>query len=130
MCSRGLSREISSRSASPNSLHPVQQTEVDHLGAAAACSDVTCSGASPNTPGGGGAMDVGLCFERLDQPRVARHVRQHPQLDLRVVRHQETPPQARDEGTVGSSGPSPTAPGCSAGWGGPRKAGRWSLRFG
>ena len=43
-------------------------------------------------------VDVFAAAEGLDQHRIARHVREQPQLDLRIIRHHHFPARPRHEG--------------------------------
>jgi hypothetical protein len=52
--------------------------------------EVSVAGSLPSTSAAVARMDVLAALERLAQLRLARDVREDPQLDLRVVRREET----------------------------------------
>jgi hypothetical protein len=58
------------------------------------CSGKTCSGQALHL-GGGGAVDVGILGEGLEQARVAGQVRHDAQLDLRIVGRDDDVSRAR-----------------------------------
>ncbi len=81
----------------PEGGHAVDQAEVDRLGGAALLvGDVL--GAVAEHLGRGGAVDVAVLGEGVQQPGVARQVRHDPQLDLGVVRRDQPVALRGDEG--------------------------------
>ena len=87
----------------PVGLHAVGQPVGDHLGLGAH-GDGDVLGAHAVDPRRGHVVDVGPGPEGLDQPGVLGQVGDDPQLDLVVVRHQETAALRRQE-----AGPEPPA---------------------
>ena len=77
--------------------HSVDDPEVEHLGDVALLTrDVLLLDAEAS--GRGAAMDIGTGAERIEQRGILRHVREHTQLDLRVVRgHEHHVRRAGDE---------------------------------
>ena len=78
----------------------------------------------------GGRVDVGAAFERLDQAGIVGEVREHAQLDLRVVGGQQRVALVGDERAAQLPTAGRCGPGCSGGSVTRSRCGPWSSRAG
>src|SRR5512146_3517021 len=83
----GLLEADSKLARQPLRTHPVDDSEVDHLGESSRLC-VHLFGSSPQHLGGGAGVDVLAAAKGVDEGRVARKMGQHAQLYLRVIGRQ------------------------------------------